>query len=55
MAGITQPLHPDLFRHQMLTCLTYTGLTVAQIRLLSRHESKKSLEVYQQLSLESVD
>ena len=38
MAGITQPLHPHLFRHQ----------------LISGHESKKSLEVYQHLSLESV-
>jgi hypothetical protein len=55
MAGITQPLHPHLFRHQMLTYLTSKGLTDAQIQLISGHESKKSLEVYQDLSLESVD
>ncbi len=55
MAGITQPLHPHLFRHQMLTYLTSKGLTDAQIQLISGHESKKSLEVYQHLSLESVD
>jgi integrase/recombinase XerD len=54
-AGITQPLHPHLFRHQMLTYLTSKGLTDAQIQLISGHESKKSLEVYQHLSLESVD
>ncbi len=30
MAGITQPLHPHLFRHQMLTYLTSKGLTDAQ-------------------------
>ena len=44
-----------LFRHQMLTYLTSKGLTDAQIQLISGHESKKSLEVYQHLSLESVD
>jgi site-specific recombinase XerD len=54
-AGITQPVHPHLFRHQMLTYLTAKGLTDAQIQLISGHESKKSLEVYQHLSLESVD
>ena len=30
MAGITQPLHPHLFRHQMLTYLTSKGLTDAE-------------------------
>jgi site-specific recombinase XerD len=50
-----QPLHAHLFRHQMLTYLTSKGLTDAQIQLISGHESKKSLEVYQHLSLESVD
>ena len=54
-AGITQPLQPHLFRHQMLTYLTSKGLSDAQIQLISGHESKKSLEVYQHLSLESVD
>jgi site-specific recombinase XerD len=55
MAGITQPLHPHLFHHQMLTYLTSKGLTDTQIQLISGDESKKSLEVYQHLSLESVD
>jgi integrase/recombinase XerD len=54
-AGLTQPVHPHLFRHQMLTYLTAKGLTDAQIQLISSHESKKSLKVYQHLSLESVD
>src|SRR3982750_1578438 len=54
-AGLSQPIHPHLFRHQMLTYLTSKGLTDAQIQLISGHESKKSLEVYQHLSLESVD
>lgn len=54
-AGITQPVHPHLFRHQMLTFLTARGLSDAQIQLISGHESKKSLEVYQHLSLQSVE
>jgi integrase/recombinase XerD len=46
MAGITQPLHPHLFRHHMLTHLTSKGLTHAQAQLISGHESKKSFELY---------
>jgi integrase/recombinase XerD len=53
-AGLTQPVHPHLFRHQMLTFLTSYGLSDAQIQLISGHESKKSLEVYQHLSLDAV-
>ncbi len=52
---MTQPLHSYLFRHQMLIYLTAKGLTDAQIQVISGHESKKRLEVYQHLSLESVD
>lgn len=54
-AGITQPVHPHLFRHQMITYLTTKGLSDSQIQLISRHESKKSLEVYQHLSLKNVE
>jgi len=54
-ASITQPVHPHLFRHQMLTYLTAQGLSDAQIQLISGHESKRSLEVYQHLSLKSVE
>lgn len=53
-AGIQDHVHPHLFRHQMLTYLTSRGLSDAQIQLISGHESKKSLEVYQHLSLEDV-
>lgn len=53
--GITPPLHSHLFRHQMLTFLTAKGLSDAQIQLISRHETKKSLEVYQHPSLESAE
>jgi integrase/recombinase XerD len=53
-AGITQPVHPHIFRHQMLTYLTRAGLSDAQIQLISGHSSKQALEVYQHLSLEQV-
>ena len=39
----------------MLTYLTVQGLSDAQIQLISGHESKKSLEVYQHLSLDIVE
>jgi site-specific recombinase XerD len=54
-ADIAQHVHPHLFRHQMLTYLTRQGLSDAQIQLISGHESKKSLEVYQHLSLDAVE
>jgi integrase/recombinase XerD len=38
MAGITQPLHPHRFRHQMLTFLTSKGLSDAQIQRISGHD-----------------
>ncbi len=54
-AGLTQNVHPHLFRHQMLTYLTAQGLSDAQLQLISGHATKKSLEVYQHLSLEAVE
>jgi integrase/recombinase XerD len=54
-AGIAQQVHPHLFRHQMLTYLTEKGLSDAQIQLISGHQSKKSLEIYQHLSLDAVE
>ena len=54
-AGIVQPVHPPLFRHQMITYLTTQGLSDSQIQLISGHDSKKSLEMYQHLSLQSVE
>lgn len=54
-AGIKQKVHPHLFRHQMITYLTSKGLSDSQIQLISGHESKKSLEIYQHLSLKNVE
>jgi integrase/recombinase XerD len=39
----------------MITYLTSWGLSDAQIQLISGHESRKSLEVYQHLSLKAVE
>jgi integrase len=58
-AGIaTDPsrrLGPHILRHQFLTYLTRKGLSDAQIQLISGHSTKKSLEVYQHLSLKDVE
>jgi integrase/recombinase XerD len=55
LAGLKRTVHPHLLRHQMLTFLTKQGLSDAKIQLISGHESRKSLELYQHLSLESVE
>lgn len=54
LADLPEHVHPHLLRHQMLTWLTAPGLPDAQIQLISGHASKKSLEVYQHLSLSTV-
>jgi site-specific recombinase XerD len=54
-SGLRRTVHPHLLRHQMLTFLTAQGLSDAKIQLISGHESRKSLELYQHLSLESVE
>ena len=46
--------HPHLFRHQLWSYLTQEKLTDAQIQLISGHSSKKSLEVYQHITLDHV-
>ncbi len=55
IADIEQKVHPHLLRHQMITYLTSQGLSDSQIQLISGHESKKSLEIYQHLSLKNVE
>lgn len=47
-------VHPHLFRHQMLTHLTRSGMSDSQIQLISGHTSKKTLEKYQHLALPDV-
>jgi site-specific recombinase XerD len=55
MAELPEHVHPHLLRHQMLTWLTAQGLADSHIQLISGHASKKSLEVYQHLSLAQVE
>ncbi|MBZ0187829.1 MAG: tyrosine-type recombinase/integrase [Candidatus Obscuribacterales bacterium] len=50
-AGLQRTVHPHLLRHQMLSFLTAQGISDAKIQLISGHENRKSLEVYQHLSL----
>lgn len=54
-AGLNRSVHPHLLRHQMLTFLTSQGISDAKIQLISGHENRKSLELYQHLSLDSVE
>jgi site-specific recombinase XerD len=51
LAELPERVHPHLLRHQLLTWLTSQGMPDAQIQLISGHASKKTLEVYQHLSL----
>jgi integrase/recombinase XerD len=55
MAELPDRIHPHLLRHQMLTWLTAQGMPDSQIQLISGHASKKSLEIYQHLSLAQVE
>lgn len=54
-AGIKHSVHPHLLRHQMLTFLTAQGLSDAKIQLISGHGNRKSLELYQHLSLAAIE
>ncbi len=54
-ADIKRSVHPHLLRHQMLTFLTAQGLSDAKIQLISGHGNRKSLELYQHLSLAAIE
>jgi integrase/recombinase XerD len=54
-AGIEKRIYPHLFRHQLLTHLAKKGLIDAKIQLISGHEDRKSLAIYQDLSLADVE
>jgi integrase/recombinase XerD len=53
-AGIEKKIYPHLLRHQLLTYLTTKGIIDAKIQLISGHRDRKSLEIYQGLSLANV-
>ena len=54
-AEIEKRIYPHLFRHQLLTFLTQKGIIDAKIQLISGHEDRKSLAIYQDLSLADVE
>src|SRR5207244_1010265 len=51
LAGIEKRIYPHLFRHQLLTHLTKKGILDSKIQLISGHQSRQSLAVYQSMSL----
>lgn len=54
-AGIEKRIYPHLMRHQILTYLTTKNIIDAKIQIISGHQDRKSLEIYQNLSLASVN
>lgn len=54
-AGITKRIYPHLFRHQLLTHLARKGILDAKIQLISGHQDRKSLAIYQDLSLVDIE
>lgn len=53
-AGLAKRIYPHLFRHQLLTHLARNGIPDAKIQLLSGHADRKSLAIYQDLSLADI-
>jgi integrase/recombinase XerD len=54
-AGIKKRIYPHLFRHQLLTYLTNKGIIDAKVQLISGHKDRKSLEIYQNITLKDVN
>ena len=52
---IEKRIYPHLFRHQLLTFLTQKGILAAKIQLISGHEDRKSLAIYEDLNLADVE
>jgi len=53
--GINKRIYPHLFHYQLLTYLTRKGILDAKIQLISGHQSRQNLAVYQYLSLGDVE
>jgi integrase/recombinase XerD len=53
-AGIEKRIYPHLLRHQLLTYLTANGVIDAKLQLISGHKDRKSLAIYQGISLADV-
>jgi integrase/recombinase XerD len=53
-AGIEKRIYPHLFRHQLLTHLARKGLLDSKIQVISGHQNRQNLAIYQDLSLADV-
>lgn len=53
-AGLPR-IHPHLIRHYFITYLTKMGWTDEQIMLITGHDSKESLKIYQHLALPDIE
>ncbi len=53
-AGIEKRIYPHLFRHQLLTHLARKGLADSKIQIISGHQNRQNLAIYQDLSLADV-
>jgi integrase/recombinase XerD len=53
--GIDKRIHPHLFRHQLLTYLTQKGIIDTKLQLISGHQNRQNLSIYQDLSLADVE
>lgn len=54
-AGIEKRVYPHLFRHQFLTYLAQKGILDAKVQIISGHQDRKSLAIYQEMSLADVE
>ncbi|MEI7449943.1 MAG: tyrosine-type recombinase/integrase [Desulfomonile sp.] len=53
-ASIEKRIYPHLFRHQLLTHLARKGLLDSKIQIISGHQNRQNLAIYQDLSLADV-
>lgn len=53
-ASIEKRIYPHLFRHQLLTHLTRQGILDSKIQIISGHQNRMNLAIYQDLSLADV-
>lgn len=54
-AGITKRIYPHLFRHHLLTHLTKKGILDTKLQIISGHQNRENLALYQYLSLADVE
>ena len=53
-AGIEKRVYPHLFRHQIITFLTKTGIISPKLQLISGHANERNLAIYRDLALVDV-